>query len=73
MAKWSVHIIQGEALEKLGTVEAMDKRDAVIRAIREFGVPFPLQGRVMALPARSFGLFEIVRTWYRSRYPRSAA
>ena len=73
MTKWSVRIIQREAVEKLGTVNAWDKPDAIATAIQTFNIPYEVQSQIVVARAGLPGWFEQLRTWYRSRYPRSAA
>jgi hypothetical protein len=67
MEKWSVHIVSGESIEPLGTVDAWDKRNAVVTAIRDFSVPYVLQSRiVVARRAGLYGWFGQLQDWYRS-------
>jgi hypothetical protein len=67
MKKWSVRIV-GEPIVHLGTVKACDKRDAVVTAVRVFGVPYVLQGRiVVSRQAGLSGWFGQLQDWYRSR------
>jgi hypothetical protein len=70
VAKWSVHVRGGEFL---GTVDAWDKPNAITAAIQAFSIPYVLQSRVIVAPAGSSGWIGLLRAWYRSRYPRSAA
>ena len=61
MAKWSVHISRGEALEKLGTVEAWDRPDAIASAILTFTIPYALQSQIVVTRAGLSGWFEQLR------------
>ena len=70
MDKWSVHIV-GDGY--LGTVDAWDKPDAIVTAIRNFSIPYVLQSRVVVRPAGLFGWLEQLRTRYPSRQRPTAA